>query len=83
MKAEIKTIINERAFKPFKIHITVESIQEARGIFHLFNHENGSKVLFKDYHPSVCVYSPDFEIKLKDDISRKIRDEVGSQGFYI
>ena len=48
--------VEPKEFKPFTIEITVETIQEARALFHVANHVNAARIVYDDYE-GLALYS--------------------------
>ena len=83
MKFEIKNINKIKPFNPFEIVIKVESIREARLLFHIGNKAMLIKAIFsKDYGSGR--YDQDIEGQIPGrDLSMKLEREIDKQGFEI
>ena len=80
MKARIIEEKKEVEFKPFKIELTIETIQEARLLFHVGNNLNllGCLRAAKDY--PIDRYNDDIAANCKE-FYIIMKDEIQSQGF--
>jgi len=82
MKTEIESSKEEKKFKPFVIKITVEDIEEARLMFHIYNRLNLRDAIFTEGYETM-------EAKERTASSitgihfTKIRNEIERQGFEI
>ena len=68
-------------FKPFTIEITVETIQEARCMFHITNSEHAAENVYMKY--SSPSYSTDYASGIPGSLWRDIKQTIESQGFKI
>lgn len=76
--------MKEPVFKPFTLEITVETIQEARALYHVANRERSAKLCTENNY-SISLFSDDFNIDAFPgfDTVYIIGNEVESQGFKI
>lgn len=82
MKVTINKESTNELFKPFTLNIEVETIEEARLLYHVANRTNLLKVLqLKGNHYGFDAYSKDIASQLDgEDI---IEEEIMAQGFEI
>jgi hypothetical protein len=86
MKTKINTKETKKAFKPFTIEFTAESIEDARLLFHLTNCEEMNNMFINNsrYYFDKMGYSKNVSSQLDTtNIYCIIRDIVESQGFKI
>ena len=83
MKTNLISITKEREFEPFKVVLTVESIKEARLLFHVFNSGKLKTYFIQDNH-----YNGDYNMmgcadSFSSDFWDIISNELESQHFEI
>ena len=83
MKTKISTQKENKEFTPFKIEFLVETIQDARLMFHLANEDDHKDFILDTIDFNSHNYSHDFsdEICAGDSLWRQIEDEIEAQGF--
>ena len=82
MKIEIEEGKIKKEFKPFTVKFEVETIQEARLLYHVFNRRCLADVIFSGDYDKNCKYSGD--IYSDFDIGYDaIEEEIKKQGFEI
>lgn len=73
----------KQGFKPFELTLEVESIQEARLLFHVFNHEKLKEIIFSDTEYAGGGYSNDVSRCIDDynlTILNFIQDKIDEAG---
>lgn len=84
MKLEVIKPDTKKEFKPFELKITVETIQEARLFYHVFNNTDLRNSLQKTDHYDFGTYSNDIAFNLCNNSSGKIiSNTIESQGFEV
>lgn len=83
MKAEIENAEKLKEFKPFEITLTVESVKEARLLFHVFNRVNLKDAILTKFYCDTDEYDLDIENQFSGEIYDKIEKEIKRQGFEI
>ena len=77
MKAKIEK--KEKAFTPFKVKLEIETIQEARLLFHVFNNRNiGEGIVNEEYDMG---YSKDYAKDFGTDMFAELESLITGQGF--
>ncbi len=74
----------EKKFKPFKLNITVENIEEARLFYHVFNRENLLSIIFDS---NTYGLNNKYNRNIKNDFNydgyAELRNEIENQGFEV
>ena len=86
MKTQIITDEQEKKFKPITVQITAETIEDARLLFHLFNHSCLGGLIRKDpeYGFEAASYSTDMaDMVFEQGVDDYILDNIESQGFEV
>ena len=84
MKTKLIKSEPAKDFKPFKIKITVETIQEARALYHVANNEESARLCFYADNYSPRLFTKDYNNDaFPDSLYQLINDQVTSQGFKI
>ena len=82
MKATIKKTAQNKQFKPFEITFKVDSIEEARLLYHVFNYVDIADVLKKD-----AIYFERYSLNCACDFEGRVynivAEEIEAQGFEI
>lgn len=87
MKGKLIKSEKEKKFNPFKIEIEVESLDEARLLYHVFNHANLSKKIndfwYSDMGNSLDGYGHVSGTLENTQLCNSISSEIKEQGFKI
>ena len=81
MRSKIKSVTDSKVFKPFTVELTMETVEEARLLFHVFKQRNLKDHLEideEDYNHDII---DDFDDK--DGLPFRIIDEIKSRGFEV
>jgi hypothetical protein len=66
----------KNTFEPFTVKITVQSVEEARSLYHIFNHTNLGEIM-RNYWYDMDEYSNNFSDNLCiEDLSEDIKNIV-------
>ena len=82
MKAEIISPKTQKEFTPITVQITLETIQEARALFHVANNSGSALLAFSDYKVG-SPYSHNISAGISGNLHNLIIKEVERQGFKI
>lgn len=75
-----------KAFIPFEITLSIEDLEEARLLFHVFNHSNIKETMIKNGY-SFSMYDKDISDNFlhcavePNEVYRTISNEIRDQGF--
>lgn len=83
MKIEIEEGKIEREFKPFTVKIEVETIQEARLLYHVFNRRNIRDIILSDGYGGDYNKNIDYDFDCQQGSHARISEEIKRQGFEI
>ena len=84
MKAEIISPKVNTKFTPITVQITCETIQEARALFHVTNHQRSAKLAHNDYKTPFDLSSDDHADGVGGrELCALLKRAIESQGFRI
>lgn len=83
MKAALEHSDQNKILEPFKVELTIETIEEARLLFHVMNMSNlRTLILESDYWKEYTrMHSEDFSKDFDIDLYKSILKEIEDQGF--
>jgi hypothetical protein len=81
MKAKVLKTTAEKEFKPFTLALEVESLREARLLWHVLNKKGLLDLLLRAY--GEWPYSYDVNKEFNIDVFSVVDDEIESQGFEV
>lgn len=81
MKTQILKTPQKKTFKPFTVQFEIETIEEARLLFHICNHANIGPLIMNSNYGGDSNY--DDEMATSFGNYQDILDEILSQGFKI
>ena len=83
MKIEIEEGKIKKEFKPFTVKIEVETIQEARLLYHVFNRRGIGGLIFDGFYGRDYCKDIDSDFDDPQRTYSAIKDEIKNQGFEI
>jgi len=75
-------ITKECKFVPFQLTLDIETIKEARTLFHCFNHCD-LMALIENSRYMMDIYSDEYDRNLCNEVGIRISDDIKNQGFKI
>ena len=83
MKTIIKSVTKQKTFIPFVVEIKVETIEEARLMYHLFNRGHLNKAIMNKDYAGYENYNQQVSTELGGNGYTQISEEIKKQGFDI
>lgn len=83
MKSNLISNTVEKEFKPFKLELTVETVEEARLFYHVFNHTNLASKIGETWYSTGFDYEKSKGTLSGTFIGEKISKEIRNQGYKV
>jgi len=87
MKGKLVSLNVKKEFEPITLEITIESVEEARSLFHVFNYTDLGNLMKSDWYSSGGI-GKNYSIKVSRSLGSsglgfKIKNEIENQGYEV